>query len=89
MAESRRSPELWAGCHDVDQGVESLSRDCATEHSAKELRAIVDIIRANPRVRLTLNHWTSMTNTMGPYMNGTIEAGREAIAVIDSELGKR
>jgi hypothetical protein len=80
---------LWAGCHDVDHGVESLSRDCATEHSSEELRAIVEVIRANPRVRPTLNHWTSMTNTMGPYMYGAIEAGREAIAAIDSELGKR
>ena len=80
---------LWADCHDVTQGVESLSRDCSTEHSSKELQAIVEIIRANPRVRPTLNHWTSMTNTMGPYMNGAIEAGREATAAIDAELGKR
>jgi len=60
-----------------------------TEHSPGELRATVDTIRNNPRLKATLNHWTSMTNTMGPYMNAMIEDGQEAIAVIDAELGKR
>ena len=45
-------------------------------------------VRENPRVKATLNHWTSMTKTMGPYMDGLIEAGQEAMAAIDVELGK-
>lgn len=80
---------LWAGCHDIFRGVETLSRDCATEHSSGELQAVVETIRNNPRVRPTLNHWTSMTKTMVPYMNGAIEAGHEAIAAIDAELRLR
>jgi hypothetical protein len=80
---------LWEGCHDVVRGVESLSRDCVPGNSADELRATVDEIRKNPRVKLTLNHWTSMTNTMGPYMIGAIEAGQEAVNAIDVEVLQR
>ena len=29
-----------------------------------------------------------MTKTMGPYMDGLIEAGQEAMTAIDVELGK-
>ena len=78
---------LWDGCHDVVRGIESLSRDCEVETGPDELRAVVDAIRANSRVKMTLNHWTSMTRTMGPYMDGVIESGREAMAAIDAELG--
>ena len=80
---------LWEGCHNVVGGVESLSRDCVAEHSFSELRATVDLIRENPRVKTTLNHWTSMTKTMVPYMDGTIEAGRDAMATIDAELAEQ
>ncbi len=79
---------LWEGCHDVERGIESLSRDCTYESSPGELRAVVDTIRTNPRVKTTLNHWTSMNKTMGPYLDGAGEAGREAMTAIDIELGK-
>ena len=79
---------LWEGCHDVVRGIESLSRDCAVELGSTEIRVAVDTIRENPRVKATLNHWTSMTKTMGPYMDGLIEAGQEAMTAIDVELGK-
>ena len=78
---------LWNGCHDVLRGIESLSRDCVFEGSPVELRATVDAIRKNARVKTTLNHWTSMNKTMGPYIDGAAEAGREAMAAIDVELG--
>jgi hypothetical protein len=80
---------LWEGCHDVVNGVESLSRDCVPKDAPSKLRATVDEIRNQPRVKLTLNHWTSMTDTMGPYMNGAIEAGLAAITAIDAEIGQR
>ena len=79
---------LWDGCHDSAGGIERLSRDCLPTRDTGDLQATVDQIRANPRIKPTLNHWTSMTKTMGPYMDGVITAGQRAIDSIDAELGE-
>ena len=80
---------LWDGCHHVTQGVESLSRDCLPTHDPEILRATVDQIRSHPRIKPSLNHWTSMTRTMGPYIEDQNAAGLLAIAAIDEELGDK
>lgn len=78
--------ELWEGCHDAVDGIESISRDCSTRHDAADLRAAADLVRSHPRVKPTMNHWTSTNRTMTPFMDEIETLGRSAIAVIDAEL---
>ena len=77
---------LWEGCHDVSAGVERLTRTCEPIHDSDVLRATVDEIRSNPRIKHTLNHWTSMTNTIGPYLDDVVVEGEAAIKAIDAVL---
>ena len=78
--------ELWDGCHEAINGVESISRNCTTRHSPDELRAAVDLVRSHPRTKPTLNHWTSTNRAMVPFMDDIESLGRTAITVIDGEL---
>jgi hypothetical protein len=80
--------ELWDGCHEAFDGIESISRNCSTLHTTDELRAAVDLVRSHPRVKPTLNHWTSINRTMVPFFDDIESLGRSAIAAIDVELGE-
>ncbi len=80
--------ELWRGCHDVNAGIEALTRSCTPTSDDATLRAVVDEIRTNTRIKQTLNHWTTMTNTIRPYLDDLVEEGDAAIKAIDAALGR-
>lgn len=77
---------LWAGCHRVSQGRESMVMDCPPGLPNADTRNLLDRFLKEPSLRESLNYWVGTHSVWLHLVDEGIETGENAIDVIDAVL---
>lgn len=79
---------MWNQCVGIDGRQQILIDDCAAPISDDEARAIVEVLRNDPRIKPSLTFWLSTVSIVAKTLKSQVSEGEEMIVMLDEHIGK-